>query len=570
MKDKTISLKHYWRIFLQKNKLCFVTAVIGIMLISIFDLIFSLVMQAIIDIVSEGNISGMVSIIKFSIVMAVAYLLVYYIYSYTKTEFIRKATMNYKQVAFEKITKKTISSFNNESTSTYISALTNDISVIETNYIKSIFTYINLLFVFFGALGVMLFYHVGLTLILLVVATVPIILSFLLGNRLVETEKKVSDANTNFITSIQSLLNGFIQIKSFHAEHQAEKIFYKQNKELESVRKSRNQLTQLMNMLGAFNAISTQIGVFLLGGYISITQGVISVGTVLLFLQLTNFIIDPIQNFPLLVSNKRSAKALLRKLEKNIEENIEDESGVIKKKLTDHIIVQDLSFAYGEKTVLHNLNYQFDMNKAYAIVGASGSGKSTLLMLLQKGYSNYSGSITYDTDELHQIKTESIYDFISSIQQDVFIFDDTLENNITMFQKVDPAIIKKVISEVNLDTLVQEKGLSFYCGENGCLLSGGEKQRIAIARALIKEASIILMDEATSNLDALNSVGIMNTVLDIKNSLRIIVTHRLEKTVLEKCDEIIVMSEGSIVEVGDFQTLISNRQLFYDMYQCNV
>ena len=165
MKDKTISLKHYWRIFLQKNKLCFVTAVIGIMLISIFDLIFSLV-------------------------MAVAYLLVYYIYSYTKTEFIRKATMNYKQVAFEKITKKTISSFNNESTSTYISALTNDISVIETNYIKSIFTYINLLFVFFGALGVMLFYHVGLTLILLVVATVPIILSFLLGNRLVETEKK--------------------------------------------------------------------------------------------------------------------------------------------------------------------------------------------------------------------------------------------------------------------------------------------------------------------------------------------------------------------------------------------
>lgn len=75
---------------------------------------------------------------------------------------------------------------------------------------------------------------------------------------------------------------------------------------------------------------------------------------------------------------------------------------------------------------------------------------------------------------------------------------------------------------------------------------------------------------ATSNLDALNSVGIMNTVLDIKNSLRIIVTHRLEKTVLEKCDEIIVMSEGSIVEVGDFQTLISNRQLFYDMYQCNV
>ena len=190
MKDKTISLKHYWRIFLQKNKLCFVTAVICFMLISIFDLIFSLVMQAIIDIVSEGNISGMVSIIKFSIVMAVAYLLVYYIYSYTKTEFIRKATMNYKQVAFEKITKKTISSFNNESTSTYISALTNDISVIETNYIKSIFTYINLLFVFFGALGVMLFYHVGLTLILLVVATVPIILSFLLGNRLVETEKK--------------------------------------------------------------------------------------------------------------------------------------------------------------------------------------------------------------------------------------------------------------------------------------------------------------------------------------------------------------------------------------------
>lgn len=323
-------------------------------------------------------------------------------------------------------------------------------------------------------------------------------------------------------------------------------------------------------MLGAFNAISTQMGIFLVGGYISITSGTISVGTVFLFLQLANFIIEPIQNIPLLITNRRSAKALLKKLIGNIEENVEDESGMFKEKLNEHLTLSNLSFAYGEKVVLKDLNYQFDMNKAYAIVGASGSGKSTLLMLLQKGYANYTGSIMYDKDELREIKAESIYNFISSIQQNVFIFNDTLENNITMFQKVDPLNLKKVIKEANLEPLVQEKGLTFACGENGCYLSGGEKQRIAIARALIKEASIILMDEATSSLDAINSVGIMNTVLEIKDSLRIIITHRLDKSILERFDEILVMDNGMIVEIGDFQTLISKKQLFYNMYHCKL
>lgn len=570
MTDITLSLKKYWRVFLHKNKMCFIIAMIGIILISIFDLVFSLVMQEIIDIVSQGNLTGMVHMIKFSICLSIFYLLTYYIYSYTKNEFVRKATMNYKQAAFKKITKKSISSFNNESTSTYISALTNDISVIEANYISNIFSYVNLVLVFIGALGVLFYYHVGLTLLLLIISTTPLILSFMLGNRLVKAETNVSNKNTNFVTSIQSLLSGFTQIKSFHVEHQAEKIFYEQNKEVESARKSRNYLTQLMNMLGAFNAISTQMGIFLVGGYISITSGAISVGTVFLFLQLANFIIEPIQNIPLLITNRRSAKALLKKLIGNIEENIEDESGRFKDKLNEHLTLSNLSFAYGDKVVLNDINYQFDMNKAYAIVGASGSGKSTLLMLLQKGYANYTGSIMYDKDELREIKAESIYNFISSIQQNVFIFNDTLENNITMFQKVDAMTLKKVIKEANLEAFVQEKGLSFACGENGCLLSGGEKQRIAIARALIKEASIILIDEATSSLDAINSVSIMNTVLEIKDSLRIIITHRLDKAMLEGCDEILVMDQGMIVETGNFQTLISKKQLFYDMYQCKL
>lgn len=176
-------------------------------------------MQEIIDIVSQGNLTGMLHMIKFSICLAIFYLLTYYIYSYTKNEFVRKATMNYKQAAFKKITKKSISSFNNESTSTYISALTNDISVIEANYISNIFSYVNLVLVFIGALGVLFYYHVGLTLLLLIISTTPLILSFMLGHRLVKAETNVSNKNTSFVTSIQSLLSGFTQIKSFHVEH---------------------------------------------------------------------------------------------------------------------------------------------------------------------------------------------------------------------------------------------------------------------------------------------------------------------------------------------------------------
>lgn len=566
--DVEVSLSSYWKIFLRNNIFFFTIALIGILVISCLDLVLSWIMQRIIDIVSRNDVSSMVSIIQFAIFISIVYLLTYCIYTSARSEFLRRASINYKKVAFDKLTKKSISAFHLESTSIYVSALTNDVNTIEENYIRSIFRFINLVVTFLGAVVLLLYNHVGLTILTFLIAFIPILISFVLGDKLTKVEQNISEENAKFVSSLQTLLNGFMLIKSFHAEKQAQKVFQRQNEQIETAKKGRSFFTQMINMLGAFNAISTQLGVFLVGGYLSVTTGSISVGTVFLFLQLTNYLIEPVQSLPLILSNRRSGKALLNKLKHNLEEHVYQEEGIKKEALTSKLELKDLSFSYdGTKQVLSHINMLFEMKKSYAIVGPSGSGKSTLLHLLQKGSLQYDGEILFDDLELKEIQSDSIYEFTSMIQQHVFVFDDTLKNNITMYQSIEEDRLHNIIKDARLEDLVEEKGLEFPCGENGCLLSGGEKQRISIARALSRNASMILVDEATSSLDSTNAMTITNTVLDMKDTLRIVVTHRLEKSILERYDQILVIDHGTIKEMGTFQALMGQKGQFFELFE---
>jgi ABC-type multidrug transport system fused ATPase/permease subunit len=278
-----------------------------------------------------------------------------------------------------------------------------------------------------------------------------------------------------------------------------------------------------------------------------------------------NYIIEPISELPSLIANKRAAIELIDKFIGIIKTNKINDGIYNINSIKDGITFNNVTFGFSDNVVLKNINIKFERGKSYAIIGESGSGKSTLLNLLLGSNDTYQGQILFDNIELRTIKRNCLYTIISIIQQNVFIFNSSIINNITMFKKIENINIDHAILHAGLIDVIKEKGNDYCCGENGINLSGGEKQRISIARSLIRKTSILLMDEATSALDIETSKNIENAILNIDGLTRIVVTHRLDKDILKLYDIIMVMQDGQIKEVGSFNELIQKQLFFYNM-----
>ena len=250
-----------------------------------------------------------------------------------------------------------------------------------------------------------------------------------------------------------------------------------------------------------------------------------------------------------------------------LESNLREETPSSPVTLQQEIIVSDISFSYEPgKPVLKNIRYTFEPGRKYAIVGASGSGKSTLLNLLMASSSDYTGSICYGNRELRTIHSENLYEIQSMIQQNVFIFNATIKDNITLFQSWPEEEISRAIHLSGLSALIQEKGADYLCGENGSGLSGGEKQRIAIARSLLKQSKILLVDEATSALDTETAYQVSNAILSLDDITAIVVTHSLDENLLKQYDAILTLKNGQLVEAGTFDELLAQKKYFYSLY----
>ena len=179
---------------------------------------------------------------------------------------------------------------------------------------------------------------------------------------------------------------------------------------------------------------------------------------------------------------------------------------------------------------------------------------------------DYKGQIFIDNINLNSLSTETLYELFSVVQQEVFLFDSSIIDNITMFKDFSEEVVDNAIVQSGLLELIDKYGKDYMCGENGKNLSGGEKQRVSIARSLIRNTPVILIDEATSALDSITAVNVENALLDIENTTKIVITHRFHETTLRRYDEIIVMNKGRIIEKGNFEELYQMKNYFYSLY----
>lgn len=498
------------------------------------------------------------------VVLCIAVFLLEYI---SMPRYIERAMLQYKNFAFRKLTEKGISSFRDESTATYLSALTNDSTNIETNYLEQQMALISKVFTFAGALVMMLWYSPLLTAIAAGVTILPLIASLLTGSRIEAAERRVSDRNRSFTAALSDCLTGFSVVKSFKAEKEIFKLFAKNNRALEGEKFSKRRIKTIVGMIGSVTGIIAQLGVFLIGSYFALSGYGLTPGVVIIFVNLMNFMISPIAELPGLLASRKAARGLIDKLATALESNPVSEGTSELTHLESGIRLENVSFGYDDsKEVLHGISAFFDAGKAYAVVGASGSGKSTMLNLLTAAAGNYRGNILIDDTELRSIASESLYELISVIQQNVFIFNASIRDNVTMFRSFPEQEIEDAISHAHLNALIAERGDGYLCGENGKGLSGGEKQRISIARSLLKKSSVLLADEATASLDAQTAHQVASDILDLDGITRIVVTHGLEESLLRRYDGIVVLKDGRIEESGSFDELMERKGYFHALF----
>ena len=568
MKQNKKKSREFRRRLFYKNKICFIASVIMTIVMSFLNLMISWLIQQIMDSMANQNMQSAVRCAWIAVSVVIAYTVANAVYRAVYPRFLQRAMQQYRDYAFSRLTQKSLRSFSKEGTALYVSALTNDCTSIENNYLAATFTLIEFLFCFLGALIMMLYYSPVMLVLAVALSFLPVAVSMTAGNRLTEQEKEISKKNERFVSIVNELLSGFPVIKSFRAETQASRLFSQRKEQAAEAKKTKRRTEQLISLLANDAGIIAQMGIFLAGAWLAISGKGVTAGVVIVFVQLMNYILNPISQVPLLWSNRKAAIALMEKLSDALSENVREEGREKLNGFSEKIEVKDLTYGYEpESHVLKDLDVQFDEGKSYAIVGGSGSGKSTLLNLLMGSSSNYQGEICIDGVSIKNIESESLYQLMTSVQQNVFVFNDTIRNNVTMFHEFPDKEVTLALERSGLSEFIEKRGEDFVCGENGANLSGGERQRISIARALLRKSPILLVDEATAALDAATARAVSFSILNLVGMTRIVVTHRLEEAILRRYDKILVMKNGTICEQGNFDTLMQQKGQFYSLFQ---
>ena len=485
-----------------------------------------------------------------------------------RNKLVRKIMSGYKNKVFQSILDRDYREFSKETSGKFISILTENMKKIEQDYLHQYFNISKNLSLMIFSLIAMFIGNWFLTLFVIIVSIIAMLISGFIGKKSAFIQNRVMIAEQTYLAKIKDIIAGFLVIKSFNVKEAIYQDYSYVSENLEEIYFTKGKFDVLSNVISQLSGMIVFLVAFG-GGMYLVFNGYTSIGSVTAIVQLVNFVVMPVNEVGVGITKFREGQVTLEAFE--VQDVLEFQMGKTKEYFDEVITFSNVDFSYPntEGRIFNHLSLKIQKGEKIAIVGRSGSGKSTLLNLLLRFYEVTSGHILIDNQDLQDISIESLYNLMTVVQQDVYIFDDTLKANITLNQSFTEYDIKQAVQQSGLESYVLENelGLQVLCGENGSNLSGGQKQRLSIARALIRKTPILLLDEATSSLDNQVTTEIENSILKIQDLTALVVTHKLNELILKKYDRILFMKDGSIVEDGSFDELMDRKGEFYKMFK---
>ena len=553
------------------HKKYFYTFMIFNILVPLTNIAFAYSIKIIIDSGMSQNREALTQAILIGAIVIFIYASLNFISLRLRNKLVRQIMSRYKNRVFKSILDRDYREFSKEKSGKFISILTENMKKIEQDYLHQYFNISKNISLMIFSLVAMFIGNWFLTLLVIIASIIPMMISGFIGQKSASLQNSSMIADQKYLAKVKDILAGFLVIKSFNVKEAIGQDYKNESEKLNEIYFIKGKFDVLSNVISQLSGMIVFLVAFG-GGMYLVFGGHTTIGSVTAIVQLVNFVVMPLNEIGMGMSKFREGQATLNSFE--VKDVIELQTGKMKEYFDDVISFSNVDFSYpnAEEKIFNNLSLQIKKGEKIAIVGMSGSGKSTLLNLLLRFYDVTSGYISIDNQDLQAISAESLYNLMTIVQQDVYIFDDTLKANITLSQSFTEDDIKKAVQQSGLESYILENelGLQTLCGENGSNLSGGERQRLSIARALIRKTPILLLDEATSSLDNKVTTEIENSILEIQDLTVLVVTHKLNKSMLKKYNRILFMKNGVIVEDGSFDNLMDRKGEFYKLVELSV
>ena len=553
------------------HKKSFYTFMIFNILVPLTNIAFAYSIKIIIDSGMSQNREALTQAILIGAIVIFIYASLNFISLRLRNKLVRQIMSRYKNKVFQSILDRDYRDFSKEKSGKFISVLTENMKKIEQDYLHQYFNISKNISLMIFSLVAMFIGNWFLTLLVIIASIIPMMISGFIGQKSASLQNSSMIADQKYLAKVKDILAGFLVIKSFNVKEAISQDYKNESEKLDEIYFIKGKFDVLANVISQLSGMIVFLVAFG-GGMYLVFGGHTTIGSVTAIVQLVNFVVMPLNEIGMGMSKFREGQATLNSFE--VKDVIELQTGKTKEYFDDVISFSNVDFSYpnAEEKIFNHLSLQIKKGEKIAIVGMSGSGKSTLFNLLLRFYDVTSGYISIDNQDLQAISAESLYNLMTIVQQDVYIFDDTLKANITLSQSFTEDDIKKAVQQSGLESYILENelGLQTLCGENGSNLSGGERQRLSIARALIRKTPILLLDEATSSLDNKVTTEIENSILEIQDLTVLVVTHKLNKSMLKKYNRILFMKNGVIVEDGSFDNLMDRKGEFYKLVELSV
>jgi ATP-binding cassette subfamily B protein len=483
----------------------------------------------------------------------------------------RRIEYDMKNEIFEHYQNLPLSFYRKNSTGDLMARISEDVSRVRMYLGPAIMYGVSLLTLFPMVIFYMISVNAELTLYSLLPLPILSISIYFVNNLINERSEKIQRSLSELSTYVQEAFSGIRVLKAFVREEDSAREFAIKSEEYKTKSIHLTRVNALFfPLIMALVGISTIITVYV--GGIQVIQGEIGYGVIAEFILYVNILTWPVTSLGWVTSIVQRAAASQTRINEFLDikndivsqENLETEiQGVIK--------VENLSFRYPESGIqaLDQISFEIKAGQTLGIIGTTGSGKSTIANLLMRMYDPTTGKISVDGQDIRNYNISSLRRQIGFVPQDVFLFSDTIANNIAFgIDHLDQAIIEKAAKDADVYQNIIDfpKGFETMLGERGITLSGGQKQRVSIARAIAKEPKILILDDCLSAVDTKTENSILTALRKImENRTSVIISHRVSSAKL--ADHIIVLDDGKIIERGDHESLMNRKGVYAELYE---